>query len=97
MWSVETDALTWGANAGEVLEAPDAALIASGAAYARLVEQQDGRTRFDAVMNAGMKDDDGAGVPYQVQYALRPTPDSAPLHWIEDSGRWFVGADGTPA
>jgi diguanylate cyclase (GGDEF)-like protein len=97
VWSVETDALTWGANAGEVLEVPDAALIASGAAYARLVEQQDGRTRFDAVMNAGMKDDDGAGVPYQVQYALRPTPDSAPLHWIEDSGRWFVGAGGTPA
>ncbi len=88
--------LTWGANAGEVLEVPDAALIASGSAYARLVDQRDGRARFDAVMNAGMKDD-GAGVPYQVQYALRPTPDSAPLHWIEDIGRWFAGSDGTPA
>ena len=41
--------------------------------------------------------DDGAGVPYEVQYALKPTPDSAPLHWIEDTGRWFAGADGTPA
>jgi diguanylate cyclase (GGDEF)-like protein len=40
--------------------------------------------------------DDGAGVPYEVQYALKPTPDSAPLHWIEDSGRWFADADGTP-
>ena len=95
-WCVETDQITWAANAGEVLEVPDAALIASGSAYARLVDQRDGRARFDAVMNAGMKDD-GAGVPYQVQYALRPTPDSAPLHWIEDSGRWFAGRDGTPA
>ena len=41
--------------------------------------------------------DDGAGVPYQVQYALKPTPGSAPLHWIEDTGRWFAGPDGTPA
>ena len=47
-------------------------------------------------MRSGMKDD-GTGVPYQVQYALKPTPDSAPLHWIEDTGRWFAGPDGTPA
>ena len=96
VWWVETDELIWGANAGEALEVPDAGLIASGSAYARLVEQQDGRTRFDAVMNSGIKDD-GAGVPYQVQYALRPTPDSAPLHWVEDSGRWFAGPGGAPA
>jgi diguanylate cyclase (GGDEF)-like protein len=51
---------------------------------------------MDARENSGTKDD-GTGVPYQVQYALRPTPDSAPLHWIEDSGRWFAGSDGTPA
>jgi diguanylate cyclase (GGDEF)-like protein len=95
-WRVATDELIWGANAGEVLEIPDTALIASGNGYARLVDHQDGRARFDAVMYSGMKDD-GGGVPYQVQYALRPTPDSAPLHWIEDSGRWFAGADGTPA
>ena len=95
-WRLDTDELAWGANAGEVLAVPNAALIASGCAYARLVDQQDGRTRFDAVLNSGTKDD-GTGVPYQVQYALRPTPDSAPLHWIEDSGRWFAGSDGTPA
>ena len=95
-WRIATDELTWGANAREVLEVSNAALIASGGAYARLVDAQDGRARFDAVMNSGMKDD-GAGVPYEVQYALKPTPDSAPLHWIEDAGRWFAGPDGTPA
>ena len=95
-WDVATDALTWGANACDVLEVADAALIASGGRYARLIDHKDGRSRVDAVMNSGMKDD-GAGVPYEVQYALKPTPDSAPLHWIEDTGRWFAGADGTPA
>jgi diguanylate cyclase (GGDEF)-like protein len=95
-WRVATDELIWGANALAILEVPNAALIASGGAYAQLVDPQDGRARFDAVMSSGMKDD-GAGVPYLVEYALKPTPDSAPLHWIEDSGRWFAGPDGTPA
>jgi hypothetical protein len=95
-WQVATDELIWGANVADVLEVPDAALLVSGGSYARLVDAHDGRARFDAVMNSGMKDE-GAGVPYEVQYALKPTPDSAPLHWIEDTGRWFAGADGTPA
>jgi diguanylate cyclase (GGDEF)-like protein len=95
-WRVDTDELTWGANASAVLDIRDPTFIASGRAYARLVEQQDGRTRFDAVLNSGLRDE-GEGVPYQVQYALRPTPDSASLHWIEDSGRWFAGPDGSPA
>ncbi len=95
-WRIDTDTLTWGANAGTVLDVRDPSLIASGRAYARLVDAQDGRTRFDAVLSSGVRDE-GEGVPYQVQYALRPTPDSAALHWIEDSGRWFAGPDGKPA
>ena len=41
--------------------------------------------------------DEGAGVPYQVQYALRPATDQHRLVWIEDNGRWFAGPDGKPA
>ncbi len=96
VWQVGTDELIWGPNAAAALDVPEPELLANGRAYARLIEPQDGRTRFDAVMNSGAQDD-GAGVPYQMQYALRPTPDSAPLHWIEDTGRWFAGADGKPA
>ena len=95
-WQIASDHLVWGADACAVLEVPDAAFIASGRAFAQLVDPQGGRSRFDAVLNSGVKDE-GAGVPYQVQYALRPTPESAPLHWIEDSGRWFAGPDGAPA
>ena len=36
------------------------------------------------------------GVPYCVEYGLRLAA-SAPITWIEETGRWFAGADGKPA
>ena len=96
VWHIGSDRLTWGPNATEVLEVPDSSLIAHGSAYAQLTDQQDGQARFDAIMRSITKDE-GDGVPYQAQYALKPTPGSAPLHWIEDTGRWFAGPDGKPA
>ncbi|MGH6771009.1 MAG: EAL domain-containing protein [Xanthobacteraceae bacterium] len=95
-WHIESDVLTWGSNAIDVLEVADLEAIASGDCYAKLIDPQDGQARFDAVTRSGTRDE-GAGVPYQCQYALRPTAGSAPLHWIEDSGRWFAGPDGQPA
>ena len=68
--------------------------IASGRAYAQRVEAADGQSRFDAVTGAGQTDD-GAGVAYQIEYAFRRA-DGGKV-WIEDSGRWFAGADGKPA
>jgi diguanylate cyclase (GGDEF)-like protein len=93
-WEIDSDALVWGANAGGVLSVPDLALIESGKSYAQLVDPQDTQTRADAVMRSGGADK-GAGVPYQVQYALRLSKD-APLVWIEDTGRWFAGPDRKP-
>ena len=66
----------------------------SGRGYAQLVDPNGGPSRFDAVMRASASDC-GSGVPYQVQYALRLPAASAKL-WIEDTGRWFAGADGRP-
>jgi diguanylate cyclase (GGDEF)-like protein len=94
-WRIDTDALTWGPNAAAVLDIADLATVASGRGYAQLVDAQNGPSRFSAVMQSAGKDD-GAGVPYQVHYALRPA-DGKDLLWIEDSGRWFAGTDGTPA
>jgi len=94
-WRIDTDALTWGANVAAVLGVADVAALASGRAYAQLVDAQSGPSRFAAVMQSAGKDH-GAGVPYQVQYALRPA-EGKDLLWIEDSGRWFAGPDGTPA
>ncbi len=94
-WRIDSDVIVWGDNAEAVLHVSDAAAIASGRGFAELVDSQAGQTRFDAVMRSGRKDE-GAGNFYQVQYALRPAPSSAPRHWIEDTGRWFAGPDGKP-
>ena len=70
-WDVATDALIWGANARDVLEVrrrradrQRRPLRAAGRSQGRAL------ARSMPCMNSGMKDD-GAGVPYEVQYALQ--------------------------
>ena len=92
-WRIDTDELAWGRNVGEVLAVADLAALRTGKDYAQLVDPKSASSRADAVMR-GTSFDRGAGVPYQVQYALRAAPDR--LLWIEDTGRWFAGRDGKP-
>ena len=35
------------------------------------------------------------GTPYRVEYGVRMSA-SDPVVWIEETGRWFAGADGRP-
>ncbi len=93
-WRIDTDALAWGANVGEVLGALDPAALGSGKSYAQLIDPR-GSSRFDAIIRPGLRDE-GTGIPYLVQYALQPPAAQAPI-WIEDSGRWFAGPDGKPS
>jgi diguanylate cyclase (GGDEF)-like protein len=93
-WEIDSDALAWGANACQVLAVTDLEKIACGQSYAQLVDPHGGQSRADAVMRSGSADK-GGGVPYQVQYALRPSANSEPV-WIEDTGRWFAGPDRKP-
>jgi diguanylate cyclase (GGDEF)-like protein len=93
-WDIASDALSWGDEAATILKAGDASAIASGRAFAKLLDPANTASRFDAVMKSAQRDE-GEGVAYQVQYALRSSASAAPL-WIEDTGRWFVGADGKP-
>ena len=95
-WRIDTDALTWGANAAEVLQVRDATRIATGRGYAAFLDPKNASTRYDAVMDAGGRDY-GAGVPYQAEYCLLTGPDGATPLWVEDNGRWFAGPDGRPA
>ena len=94
-WPIDTDELVWGANAADVLPVGGPAAISSGRGYAKLLDPASPTSRFDAVMHSPQRDQ-GAGVPYQVQYALRPAGADTRL-WIEDTGRWFAGPDGKPA
>jgi len=95
-WIIDSDALSWGGNAAEALKVSDPQLMASGRAFAKLLDPDNVHTRFEAVMRASARDT-GAGVPYQVQYGMRPKPGTDAKLWIEDVGRWFAGPDGKPA
>jgi diguanylate cyclase (GGDEF)-like protein len=95
-WDIGSDHLVWSANAGDVLRIADAAKIASGRAYAQLVDGDGGESRFDAVLRAKERDS-GHGVFYRIEYCIRPDPSAETKVWIEDCGRWFAGADGKPA
>jgi diguanylate cyclase (GGDEF)-like protein len=95
-WDIGTDALAWSANVGAVLTIADVATVATNRLYARLLDPDNMQTRYDAVMHASQRDDDGKGVPYQIEYGLRLGPDPHKKTWIEDTGRWFAGLDGRP-
>jgi diguanylate cyclase (GGDEF)-like protein len=95
-WDIESDALSWSANAGDVLSIHDPAAIATGRAYAQLVEKESAQTRFAAVTQSEQRDG-GRGVSYRIQYCIRPEPGADKALWLEDTGRWFAGPDGKPA
>jgi diguanylate cyclase (GGDEF)-like protein len=90
-WRIDTDALIWGHNAADLLPI-DPAACASGRDYAALIDPQSQNTRATALARAAGTDQ-GAGVAYETQYALR-VPEG--LAWVEDCGRWFAGPDGKP-
>jgi diguanylate cyclase (GGDEF)-like protein len=94
-WRLDSDVLQWGPNAGPVLGISDIGTIASGRGFAQLVDPKSGPTRSDAVVRSTTADE-GKGVPYQIEYALRPATGSQSQVWVEDTGRWFAGSDGKP-
>jgi diguanylate cyclase (GGDEF)-like protein len=95
-WQIDTDTLIWGAGAQEVLSIDRPEAIATGRSYAQLLGPEKGDSRFEAVMRSRQRDE-GAGVPYLVEYTLRPPGKPATTLWIEDQGRWFGGPEGRPA
>ena len=95
-WSLADDVLHWGPNAVEVLQVGSEEAIASGRRYAALLDPENITSPYDAVVFSSEKDL-GSGVPYQLQYCLRPRGEEGPEFWIEDTGRWFAGNDGKPA
>ena len=94
-WNVATDVLSWSPDVTDVLLVRSAESISTGRDYAQLLEAENAHARFDAIMQSD-KRDDGQGVPYQIQYGIRPNPASETKLWVEDTGRWFAGSDGRP-
>ena len=94
-WLIDSDSLAWSANACSVLRISDPGAIATGRAFTRLLDAHNTLSREEAVLKSQLRDG-GAGVLYQVQYAIQGSPPATPL-WVEDTGRWFAGPNGRPA
>ncbi len=90
-WQLDTDVLVWSENTAEALGV-DPTEISSGRGFARHVDAAGGLTRAEIILQASRRDA-GKGVPYQIQYALKRGDEKI---WLEDTGRWFAGADGKP-
>ena len=95
-WDIKNDALTWSANAADVLLVRDIGAIGSGRAYAQLLEPDNAQAPLDAIVKSAQRDE-GQGVAYRIQYAIRPDAGLETRLWVEDAGRWFAGPDGKPA
>ena len=95
-WDIESDALIWSANVGDVLLIRNPEAISSGRGYAQLLDADTAQARFDAV-NRSEQRDDGRGVGYRIEYSVRPDPGAETKLWVEDTGRWFAGPNGKPA
>jgi diguanylate cyclase (GGDEF)-like protein len=92
-WDIQSDALSWGPNAAEVLGTIPEQAMQRGLAFAGLVEPGSGPSRYDAIF-CSSEHDRGDGVVYRTRYALDL---AGRKMWAEDTGRWFAGSDGYPA
>jgi len=87
-WTIFDDRLDWSDGAARLLGIADPASIATGAAYHALSDTGNPVSRRDQVLK-GLGFDNGEGVSYRIEYALRPQGPEGPVVWIEDSGRWY--------
>ena len=97
-WDIASDRLDWGPGSAAILGSFARLDLSTGMAFGSLIAAENGPSRYDAIIHA-VERDTGAGVSYQLVYALAPQAEigaSAPL-WLEDTGRWFAGDDGRPA
>ena len=92
VWDIASDAIAWTEQAAAIFGDIDAASLASGAAYAKLIEPS-ASIRSSVFMNTPPAKRRGEGVPYRIEYGVRASA-SASMLWIEESGCWFAGADG---
>jgi len=94
-WLIATDEISWSANAADILGC-EPARIASGKAYAALLDSDNFTSRYDTVMRS-QAIDDGVGVMFRIEYKLMPDGRGTPGVWVEDHGTWFAGIEGRPA
>ncbi|MDB5548230.1 MAG: diguanylate cyclase [Tardiphaga sp.] len=90
-WDIATDAIVWSEQASEMFGDIPAAALATGTAFNRLIEPSQ-TVRQEALQRV----DVAAGAAYRLEYGMRATI-TAPLLWIEETGRCIIDADGKPS
>ncbi|MEO8317382.1 MAG: GGDEF domain-containing protein, partial [Bradyrhizobium sp.] len=93
VWDLAADTITWSDNAASVFTDIPLEALASGTEFAKLIEPTRS-IRSDALGQTAPAR--GDGVAYRIEYGVR-TSTSAPVIWIEETGCWFAGPDGSPA
>lgn len=97
VWDLTTGRLEWESNAAEILGVSEMSKIATGAAYHALIAPEHLNSRLE-VFSRSVGADRVRGVPYRLQYRLRPHGQRAEREIrVEDQGRWWPGADGHAA
>ena len=95
-WDLTSDRIRWGANAAEVLGVSDMRALSTGGAFGSLLHPDSVTDRHQAVLN-GVGVDYGAGVPFDVTYAIRlQTEAGLQTVWLQDRGVWFADSEGAP-
>ena len=92
-WDIAAGHLTWCGATEAVFPGMDAATLSAADSYAALLAPGD-RQKRDSVLQTPISRDQGAGVPYQIEYAL--TIGEPPV-LVEETGRWFADDAGRPA
>lgn len=96
-WDILADRIDWSPNVGDILGLDNPHTIASASHWHSLLAPESPSSPQEMVTRSDAQDL-GAGVPYHVTYALVLEPgERAARTWIEETGRWFAGADQKPA
>src|SRR5947207_6692973 len=94
LWDLTADTIAWSDNAGAVFTDIPAEALASGSAFARLIEPSRS-IRDEALAQSAPARTGEEGIAYRIEYGVR-TAATAPVIWIEETGCWFAGPDGKP-
>jgi len=94
VWDIPTDVIVWSDHAGAVFTDIPLAQLSRGAEFARLIEPEQS-VRSDVLLQSSPVHGED-GTPYRIEYGVRISSAVA-LIWIEETGRWFAGADGRPS
>jgi diguanylate cyclase (GGDEF)-like protein len=96
-WTISNDTLVMSPNAQNIFDFSDSAYQTTGKGFAACQDYGNEMSRYATVFD-GEEVDQGRGVPFQIEYLIKPHGRDKELSiWVEDTGRWFAGTDGRPA